>query len=304
MKIFYGIPTHYVDVTQHFFKKERILIPASDDRRNEIFGDPLHGLLKHILVVDDYGHSQIFDHNTPVIMLLNDELKWNLHDPIEPSLLKAYTRLQDIHNTLQLSKGASLNEEMSEQLMAMRFIKPDACVLEIGANVGRNTCVIGKILYDSRKLVSLESSPFIAQTLQENKKLNNLCFHIEDAALSKRTLIQKGWDTKEISNHDAIPDGWFLVKIINWDMIKKKYASLTFDTLVADCEGALYYIVEDEPNFFSNFKTIIMENDYGDIHHKNFINDSLYKHGFKCVYHEKGGWGPCLNRFWETWVRE
>ena len=37
---------------------------------------------------------------------------------------------------------------------------------------------------------------------------------------------------------------------------ENKYNNMCFNTLVADCEGALYYILRDEPTFLENFKKI------------------------------------------------
>ena len=62
---------------------------------------------------------------------------------------------------------------------------------------------------------------------------------------------------------------WKLIKTISWLQIKNK-CKVIFDTLVANCEGALYYILKDEPGFLDYFKKIIIENDFHDIEH-NFL---------------------------------
>jgi len=48
------------------------------------------------------------------------------------------------------------------------YIKPNDCVLEIGGNIGRNSCVIGKLLSDSRNLLVVESDPESVYKLEEN----------------------------------------------------------------------------------------------------------------------------------------
>jgi hypothetical protein len=53
--------------------------------------------------------------------------------------------------------------------MSIMFIKPDDCVLEIGGNIGRNSCVIGKVLNDSNNLLVIESDPLRVSKLEENK---------------------------------------------------------------------------------------------------------------------------------------
>ena len=44
--------------------------------------------------------------------------------------------------------------------MAVQFIHPRAKVLELGGNVGRNSCLIGRLLNDSSELVVLVSSVY------------------------------------------------------------------------------------------------------------------------------------------------
>jgi FkbM family methyltransferase len=88
-----------------------------------------------------------------------------------------------------------LREEFPEQKMAVKYLKGDEKVLEIGGNIGRNSCVIGRILNHS-DFVTLECDSTIAKQLIENRDLNGLTFHVEIAALSKRPLIQKEWDGK------------------------------------------------------------------------------------------------------------
>ncbi len=57
-------------------------------------------------------------------------------------------------------------------------------------------------------------------------------------------------------------------KHYNMDGIKIKY-NMNFNVLVVDCEGALYYMLKDEPEFLNGFETIIIENDFTDINIKN-----------------------------------
>ena len=124
-------------------------------------------------------------------------------------------------------------------------------------------------------------------------------FHIEHAALSSRKLIQKGWDTIP---SEVLQEGYQWVNTITLDALRNKY-NIDFDTLVLDCEGAFYYILTDIPDILNNIKLIIMENDYHDITHKNYIDTILKQNGFYVEYSEPGGWGPCSERFFEVWKR-
>ena len=182
--------------------------------------------------------------------------------------------------------------------MAVRFLTGKESVLEIGANIGRNSLIIASIL-ENNNFVTLESDPSIAIQLQENRDLNNLHFHIEPSALSKRKLIQKEWNTIE---SDTLLDGYKNVNTITLEQIHSKY-NIVFDTLVLDCEGAFYYILMDMPEILNNVNLIIMENDYHDISHKQYIDEELFKNNFYKVYVEAGGFLPCYYNFFEVWKR-
>ena len=75
---------------------------------------------------------------------------------------------------------------------------------------------------------------------------------------------------------------------------------MNFDTLVVDCEGALYYILKEEPEFLNGFKTIIIENDFIDITHKEFVDEEFKRYDFRNVYSIPGGFGPCYNFFYQA----
>jgi FkbM family methyltransferase len=174
-------------------------------------------------------------------------------------------------------------------------------VLELGGNIGRNSLIIASILGQGKNnFVTLECDPTIANQLAHNRSLNNMDFHIESSALSKRKLIQKNWDT--IASDVLLP-GYTNVNIISWEQLNTKY-NINFDTLVLDCEGAFYYILMDMPEILKNISLIIMENDYWDMSHKNYVDDILLKNNFYVDYAECGGWGPCFNKFFEVWKRK
>ena len=105
--------------------------------------------------------------------------------------------LNKLHSQLKLKYG-NFSEEYPEQEMAAMYIKPDDIVLEIGGNIGRNSCIIASLLNDSKNLTVFESDPHTANLLNENRVLNNLNFNIEDCAISKSVLYQSHWDTKPV----------------------------------------------------------------------------------------------------------
>jgi len=211
-----------------------------------------------------------------------------------------FNKLTYIQNNLKLDYGDFI-DEYPEQMMSVRYLKGNEKVLEIGSNIGRNSLIIASILNrnNNNNFVTLESDYENSQKVLHNKNKNNLKFFVENSALSKRNLIQSGWNTIV---SDVLLDGYKKVNTINFQQLKEKY-KIDFDTLVLDCEGAFYYILLDMPEILDNINLIIMENDYSDESHKIYIDNVLREKGFILDYIEGGGWGRFANNFYEVWKR-
>ncbi len=295
MKIYYGITNDKIDVTNICLEKlltnNIITIPLGDRIRSIYFTDPLINVHKSVFIENNGNESEYNEFVEIIIDLSTDII--SISENIDNKLAK-------LHSKLKINYG-SFYEEFPEQKMAAIFLTGAEKVLEIGGNIGRNSLIIASILENSNNLVTLECDENIAKQLTENRDLNDLQFHIECSALSNRKLIQKGWDTKPTES-EILEEGYNWVKTITLDNLKSKY-SLVFDTLVLDCEGAFYYILMDMPEILNNIKLIIMENDYHNITHKNYVDETLRRHNFNVAYVEAGGWGPCYNNFFEVWKR-
>jgi len=312
LHIFYGIENQYQDVTSQAFNRlsktsefinnKRLIIPKTDEARANIFGDPFFGILKHIIVIkNDTG--TLYDHTQDITIDISDiDYSSYLSNKIDKIKLHSFVdpeeKLRYIHQHIFL-ENVNVMHEYPEQVLSCLFLPSNGHVLEIGANVGRNTMVIGTILNDDKNLVTLECDQNTANTLRHIRDANNYNFNIEDSALSKRKLIQKGWET--IPSDEDVP-GYTRVKTITFSELEAKY-NITFDILVADCEGALYYIFLDDPDMLNNIKLILMENDYVDFTHKQKVDEILISKGFKLIYYMGGGWGPCTNNFYEAWAK-
>lgn len=211
------------------------------------------------------------------------------------------TRLNLIHQNLTFRHGEMI-EELPEQFMTVRFLEETATVLELGSNIGRNTCIVATILDDDRRLVTLETIKESFDKLKENRDLNGFRFHIENAALSKIPLCQSGWITQPYKGE--LPENHVMINTITFDEIRKKY-NLVFDTLVADCEGALSQILKDDPTILENIKTVIVENDYLDINDKHFVDSVFDKYGLKPVFSMPGGLliHPCRDFFYQVFKK-
>jgi len=210
----------------------------------------------------------------------------------------------EIHKNLIFNHGL-LSEEFEEQIMAIKYIKETDTVLELGGNIGRNSCIISTILNDSSRLVVFETNFNDCIKLKENRDNNNFKFNIENSAISKINLYQRGWVAKPINEISNISD-YNKINISNWCDIKNKYNYLNFNVLVCDCEGGLYYILKEEPNFLETFETIIIENDFTEVSHKLFVDEEFNKNNFNMIYNKSlGDINNKMNDwFYQVWIKK
>ena len=307
MIIRYGLSENNIVITeivkQKSMKQNIAFIPSDDLKRARLFSDPLPEILKSIFI--DIGQFRtIYDNTQEIYIDFINEVIFTENFPeyimaVYPDLA-IDKKLQFLQSNLKLDFG-NFSEELPEQKMVVKYFTGYEKVLEIGGNIGRNSLISSSIMnkQKNKDLVVLETDPRIYLQLIHNKDINNLVFYIENSALSKRNLIQRGWET--IVSDELLP-GYQNVKTITWEQLNHKY-NIEFDTLILDCEGAFYYILKDMPEILNNIKLILMENDYNDISHKQYINAILRKHNFYIDHQEGGGWGPCRDFFFEAWKK-
>ena len=233
----YGTEIVNIDVTNICLTKlsfnNIIKIPENDHNRAHYFGDPLFGILKSIFITNNLGQTNEYNEKMEILINIETEIITSVDNDFYEN------KLETIHNSLKLDFG-SFKDEYPEQIMAIKYLTGNEKVLEIGGNIGRNTLVIASILKENCKyFVTLESESFIASQLIHNRDINKFNFHIENSALSKRQLMQKGWDTMVIT--DGILDGYTPVNIINFSELYSKY-NIEFDTIVLYCEWVFYHI--------------------------------------------------------------
>lgn len=298
-QVLYGVSHTHIDVTDHAWKcvkNETLSLPAGDYERSLILQDPVQGIVKEILVKF---------HDKAWVFPAGQEIKLSLPGILPPvldpkkwkslSYPTCHERLQCIHNNLRFE--GNIYDEYPEQLLIAEFIKPEHVVLEIGSNIGRSTLVIASILENDKQLVTLECDPNSCAVLTHNRNINNMTFTIENAALSSFPMYRKGWNTFFEFNkpEDAVP-----ITTISWKDFHKKHP-LPFDTVVADCEGALLPILAESPELLDGIKLVIVENDYMDINHKLEVDRVFRSKGLSPHRNVPGGWGPCLPMFYQVW---
>lgn len=208
-------------------------------------------------------------------------------------------KLRGIQQSLKLDNGF-FGQHMVNQEMSVRFIEPTDVVLELGGNIGRNSLIISTLLSDSKNLVVLESDTKIAKTLEKNRDLNQFEFVIVAKALSKQPLIQRGWWTKPLPDGET-PKYWTPVDIIDFATLQST-TGLTFNTLVVDSEGSLYYSLKEDPSILDGMQKVILENDYWAARsQQEEVREILISKGFQVVFDRESG----LSRpsFWQVWSK-
>ena len=309
MKFYYGVENNYLDITELVMQKcmigNMIIILESDEYRSELFTDPIYGTLKHIKYIDKNENEFIInDSQCMFINLDNGEiieqplLRKTFWEKYGKHIENNESRLKYLHKYIKIDHG-DINSELPEQLLTIKYLNEDSKVLEIGGNIGRNSCIIASVLKDDKNLVVLESHPEFYKQLEHNKNLNLFNFNVENSALSVVPLIQNHWITQVSSE---VPDGWIKINTITFEEIEKKY-NIQFDTLVLDCEGAFYQILKDNPDCLTNINMVIIENDFLEIDKKIFVDEVLSKYNLKSIHKEAGGWGPCQDMFYEVFKK-
>ena len=83
--------------------------------------------------------------------------------------------------------------EISETETVKKIVKPDMCILEIGANIGYYTILMGKLVGESGKIYTYEPYPPSVEILIRNVKLNNLTdtVEVQNLAVSSENTTRK-----------------------------------------------------------------------------------------------------------------
>jgi hypothetical protein len=273
---------------------------------SEIFNSGKSKVIKQVLrrVADSTCYNELDSRIQKIASSVQNLLNSNLshgHDLINNTIdciEDPKIKIDTLHQNIRMCHG-SLKDELPEQEIFAQFINPSMIVLEIGANLGRSTLTIASIISTEKNLVSLECDRFSYSKLRDNILINNFRPQIINAALSKRRLIQKGWDTKP---SDIDEPGWSTVPIVTLEVIKTIYP-LQFNTLVLDCEGAFYYILLDFPEIMEGIETVFIENDFKEIKQKEYVDHILLSLGFVCIFARPAPYGPTPERFYEVWKK-
>jgi FkbM family methyltransferase len=207
-------------------------------------------------------------------------------------------------------------QETVEQSMSMRFLNGTENVLELGGCIGRNSLVIASILNEhGGKLVTVEPQSGYAAQLKQAKATSGLQFAIIDRPVSRQRMVMDGGLTKCIGPDDKVSEvprrpgrsaGWVEVPTITLEDVKTNTGVQAFDTLVVDCEGAFYSVLNEFPEVMTGVTKVVIENDSRDADEAEAIHVRLRENGLVPVWSQPFKWGPVFpkaHEFWQCWVK-
>jgi len=175
--------------------------------------------------------------------------------------------------------------ERNEQIIASKYIPSHSTVLELGARYGTVSCVINSILSDPTKHVAVDPDISILKALEKNKSTHGAQFHIFNGVVSRKKLFLQ---LESYSTHTTSQDTGISVSSMSIEELEKMYG-LTFDCLVADCEGFMEQFIRENEEFVQRLETVTYEEDQASRCDYAYVTERLISFGFSCIHTEMNG---------------
>ena len=172
--------------------------------------------------------------------------------------------------------------EDNEQSLAYMYIKPNDCVLELGARYGTVSYAINLKLEDKTQHVAVEPDETVWNALEKNLNAYSCKTQIYKGFVSNKKLellndfVYGGYGKCARPNEKSlIPHA--TLKEIN-SMVKTK-----FNVMVVDCEGCLESFFDENPEILDDLRLIIFEADFPENCNYNKIKSLLKLKHFYCL---------------------
>jgi FkbM family methyltransferase len=168
--------------------------------------------------------------------------------------------------------------ENQEHDLVRQYIKPDDVVLELGARYGSVSCTMNAKLTNRTHQVVVEPDERVWNALERNKRVNDCHFHIVKGFIARQKLSLTNPDVQGGSGSTFVPDPGSATPSFTLEQIQDMHG-LTFNVLVADCEGFLEVFLDDNPNVYDTLRLLIFAADYREKCNQK-ITSALLAHGF------------------------
>ena len=179
---------------------------------------------------------------------------------------KNYIHQKNTPTDIRIKTGVYEQEEIS---LLQQSITPNSKVLDLGASIGITSCIINRMLNDKSQMVVVEANPNLIEDIANNREINNLNFNIEHGAISYNnrklnfnfnglslsgSIFKKTWlNGNKWGEYKSIE----LTTITPMDL-ELKY-NIKFDSLSCDIEGEEYVLLNELYDYFSGYKTMVVE---------------------------------------------
>lgn len=179
--------------------------------------------------------------------------------------------------------------ERDEQNMVKKYLPKDARVLELGARYGTVSCLISSILTDPSKHVAVEPDASVLPALIYNKLRHGGKFNIVTGVVSRTPMAFD--PTCGYGNYTYRSDTP-MVESFTLEEMEKRY-DVSFNCLVADCEGFMEQFLKENMEFISRLDMVIFEADCPERCDYAFVKKTLSDAGLK----------PVVDGFQSIWKR-
>jgi len=208
-------------------------------------------------------------------------------------------KLISIHDNLKFTNKEALLNELPEQLMILKHLKPNDKVLELGGSIGRSSCIISSILSNKNNHVVIEPNNQEAELLKINRDLNQFSFHIENSAISNVKLYSRGWYTYKYKIEDSME-----VNTITLQQLNEKY-NIDFNVLIIDNEGNFVDNLKEFSDILNNIRLLQIEHDFNTNEDLEFFKKNMNDKGFRItdIYLKTDKFGPGMN-WWDGLITD
>jgi FkbM family methyltransferase len=197
--------------------------------------------------------------------------------------------------------NADIDMERDEKMLVRKHLPRNAIVLELGARYGTVSCAISEVLDDPMRHVAVEPDGSVIEALKKNRDANGGKFHIYNGVVSNKNYKIKYRECCEYSTctEESSDPG---LNTLSLEKLQEKY-NLTFNCIVADCEGFFPKFIKEYPWILEQCNCIIYEKDgvpY-DILGYEELDKTLLQKGFKmveCIPHTKWKNNPTYHSAW------
>lgn len=199
-----------------------------------------------------------------------------------------------VHWTKRTAAAIRLLDHLGNQLPAeyekqkrdtiVKFLKPDAKILEIGGRFGLISCTMNQMIKDPASHVVLEPDKQVLVALSKNKASTQCQFQIFSGTISSAPVALNG-------KHGTLGECNVFRKSEQPDMVIPTYTYDEFknlmnfkhNTLVMDCEGAFVEMLRDFPDMIYDAIWIFIHWDARLPKNNHVYRNFVMAHGFREV---------------------